>query len=318
MIKPNIAQAAQILRKGSLVAFPTETVYGLGADACNEQAINSVFDLKKRPKKHPLIVHIAKSDDLSFWAKDIPEVAYKLARAFWPGPLTLVLNKQSQVSNLLCADQPTIALRIPNHPIALDLLRAFGSGIAAPSANQFTHISPTTAQAVYAEFGDSISVLDGGQCQVGLESTILDVTSGKPCILRPGTISAGQLAQVMGCEVQMADPEEKVPCVPGRHSLHYAPHTPTRLLDPQTLLREVQAQSELPVAVLSHSGLELPEVIHHILMPSSANHYAHDLYDRLRSLDTGQFREILIESVPVGVEWIPIRDRLQKACGDRN
>jgi L-threonylcarbamoyladenylate synthase len=194
-----IAQAAVLLRAGEIVAFPTETVYGLGADAENPAALAKIFAAKGRPADHPLIVHLPGAEHLTRWAQDIPDSAFALANAFWPGPLTLILKRTSIVPNAVTGGQDTVGLRVPNHPVALALLRAFGSGIAAPSANRYGRISPTTAGHVRDELGDRVSlVLDGGACEVGIESTILDVSRGMPVLLRPGAITAEQIGSVCG------------------------------------------------------------------------------------------------------------------------
>jgi L-threonylcarbamoyladenylate synthase len=208
-IENTITKAVNILRGGGLVAIPTETVYGLGADAGNEGAIRKIFAAKERPYDHPLIVHLADIEQLSAWARDIPPLARRAAQAFWPGPLTLILKKQPQVLDIVTGGQDTVGLRIPRHPIAQALLQAFGAGIAAPSANKFTHISPTRAEAVREELGDRVDIiLDGGDCEVGLESTIVDFTGDVPVILRPGMITAQALSQVLGLPVLSAQQEE--------------------------------------------------------------------------------------------------------------
>jgi L-threonylcarbamoyladenylate synthase len=194
----SIQQAAQLLRKGRLVAVPTETVYGLGADATNPEAIKKIFAAKGRPADHPLIVHIPDASYLNAWAVDIPDSALILAERFWPGPLTLVLKKQPDVPLEVTGGQETIALRVPNHPVALNLLKVFGGGIAAPSANRFCRISPTQASHVAEELGDKVDlILDGGACQVGLESTIVDLSSGNPKLLRPGQIGKAEIEELL-------------------------------------------------------------------------------------------------------------------------
>src|SRR4029078_13456997 len=197
MLPQDINQAVAILRSGGLVAMPTETVYGLAADARNPEALRKIFLAKQRPSDHPLIVHIADMEQLPQWTSAVSALAQKLARAFWPGPMTLILPKADSVLDLITGKQTTIGIRIPNHPVAQALLKAFGSGVAAPSANRFGHISPTTAEAVREELGDAVDmVLDGGQCDIGVESTIIDVSRGDPVILRPGMISAADIEAV--------------------------------------------------------------------------------------------------------------------------
>lgn len=198
----DIAAAAARLRAGELVALPTETVHGLGADAMNPAAVRRIFEAKGRPADHPLIVHLPDAEQMTQWARDIPREAIALAQAFWPGPLTLILKREDDVPLEVTGGQDTVGLRVPGHPLALKLLRAFGGGVAAPSANRFGRISPTTAQHVRDEFhdtlGDALTVLDGGPCEVGIESTILDLSGEAPRILRPGAISAEQIAAVIG------------------------------------------------------------------------------------------------------------------------
>lgn len=313
----DIQEAVRLLRSGGLVAFPTETVYGLGADARNPQAVNRIFQAKERPHHHPLIVHIADSTQLSQWAKEISEEAYLLATTFWPGPLTLILKKESHVLFQLTGGQDTIGLRIPKHPIAQQLLTAFGGGIAAPSANKFTHISPTTARAVEEELGKDVDViLDGGACEVGLESTIVDMSGRMPRILRPGMITAEQIAHVLGKDVACKEEAPTLMRAPGMHHLHYAPTTKTTLISTDALSHYVHTvQEEGPIALLLYSDRDfsLPASIHVTRMPRDAVHYAHDLYHQLRLLDNQHFKRIVIEAVPSGPEWEAIRDRLTKA-----
>lgn len=316
-----IEKAAQLLRAGGLVAFPTETVYGLGADAANEEAIRKIFLAKERPFDHPLIVHVADLNQINQWAQPLSPKALKLAQAFWPGPLTLILKKQPSVLDIVTGGQETIGIRIPRHPIAQALLHTFGSGIAAPSANKFTHVSPTTAEAVFEELGTTIDlILDGGACEVGLESTIVDMSEDSPVILRPGMITKEAISSVLNMPVLSSSPEKTIIKTPGMHHLHYAPHTPTSLIaskDIPLLLQTIQAE-ELPIAMLTHDQtLLLSSGIHWIKMPKEAEAYAHDLYQTLRSVDHEQVKHIFIEEVPEDMEWEAIRDRLFKASRQR-
>lgn len=318
----DIIKAAHLLRMGGLVAFPTETVYGLGADASNEAAARKIFAAKERPYDHPLIVHIAEIEQLSAWASDIPPTALQLAKAFWPGPLTLILKKQPHVLDIITGGQDTVGLRIPNHPIALSLLRAFGGGIAAPSANKFTHISPTTAEAVREELGNRVDLtLDGGNCTVGLESTILDLSKDKPVILRKGMVSAEAIQKVIGIPVTQTLQDTPLVRAPGMHHLHYAPVTTTVLLSSANIPDFIAAlrPDDFPVAILTHSQMALSDIkkIHRVQASQDATTYAHDLYSTLRSLDNLHFQCIIIEDVPNGTEWEAIRDRLNKASGRR-
>jgi L-threonylcarbamoyladenylate synthase len=318
---PNIPKAAALLHAGGLVAFPTETVYGLGADAANERAVQRIFEAKERPFDHPLIVHIASLSQWADWARELSPLALTLAHAFWPGPLTMVLKKQPHVLDRVTGGQDTVGLRIPGHPMAQALLQAFGGGVAAPSANKFTHISPTTAAAVYEELGKEVDlILDGGECEVGLESTIIDMSGDGPVILRPGMITAEVIAAVLGCHVTSARQDSPAPRAPGMHHLHYAPTTKTELIDAKNMpgIFE-QCTRDLPIAIVVRRDIAIPagEGMHWVTvtMPREASAYAHDLYQTLRSLDRGQFKRIMIERVPETAEWEAIRDRLLKASG---
>ncbi len=318
----DISKAVAILQAGGLVAFPTETVYGLGGDASNRAAVRKIFTAKERPYDHPLIVHLASVGQLSDWAGEIPPQALRLAEAFWPGPLTMILKKQPHVSDIVSGGQDTIGLRIPRHPVAKALLEAFGKGVAAPSANRFTHISPTTAAAVMEELGDRIDlILDGGGCEVGLESTIIDMSKEQPVILRPGMISRGEIEEVLGMSVLSLRQDAPVTTrAPGMHHLHYAPTTKTIMVpapELSALLLSLQPE-ELPVAVVCRGeNLSQANTVHIEKMPADAHAYAHDLYHILRKLDNQHFKRIIIEAVPETPEWEAIRDRLGKASGNK-
>lgn len=316
MITTDITKAVKILQDGGLVAMPTETVYGLGADATNENAIKHIFRVKERPYDHPLIVHLASLDQVAEWAREFTPMAEQLAKAFWPGPLTLILKKQPQVLDVVTGGQDTIGLRIPSHPVALALLRAFGGGIAAPSANKFTHISPTTALAVEEELGDRIDlIIDGGDCTVGLESTIIDVTGDQPVILRPGMITAEAIAQVLQSSVTSSyESHQAATRVPGMHHLHYAPTTLTYVMSSDEIPDFLQTAKK-PLALLTHTNIALPESdqIHRLQLLNEPNAYAHDLYRSLRELDKQHYQCIIVEAVPSMPEWDAIRDRLNKA-----
>jgi len=308
-----IARAAALLRAGELVALPTETVYGLGADASNAQAVAKIFAAKGRPADHPLIVHLADADSIIHWAHEIPKEAIALARAFWPGPLTLILKKEADVSDIVTGGQDTVGLRVPDHPVALALLHAFssdGGGIAAPSANRFGRISPTTAQHVADDLGNTISmILDGGACQVGIESTILDLSRGEPVILRPGMIGIDAIAAVIGRRPRLPQQTENAPRVSGALAAHYAPRTPMRMLD-----REQFGNIARDSAVLAFSQSK-PENHNGIWIKASgkAAEYAHDLYANLRALDAGSAPAITVETIPDASEWDAVRDRLGRA-----
>ena len=312
-------RAVALLRAGELVAFPTETVYGLGADAGQPAAIAKIFAAKGRPADHPVIVHIPDVSHLPRWAIDIPTLAHQLAKAFWPGPLTLILKRQSRVSGALTGGQDTIGLRVPNHPIALGLLRAFDGGIAAPSANRFGRISPTTAAHVREELGGSVQlILDGGACEVGIESTIVDLTGERPQILRPGMISAEALSAVIGESLYAGtEVRQKSPRVSGSLEAHYAPRTPLQLCSASAIaeqIREAKLRGER-IAVLAIDGESphLENVLWQTAAPDAPT-FAHDLYASLRQLDAAKCARIIVQQVPTDVAWQAIADRLQRAA----
>lgn len=309
-----IARAAAILDSGGLVAFPTETVYGLGADAANPDAVRRIFEAKGRPADHPVIVHVADAVDLGAWARAVPEAARQLARAFWPGPLTLIVQRAGTVSDALTGGQDTVGVRVPSHPVAQALLRAFGRGVAAPSANRFGRISPTTADHVRAELGDRVDlVLDGGQTEVGIESTIVDVSGTRPALLRPGMIGAAQLEAVLGRPLLI--PSRESPRVPGNLAAHYAPTTPLALL-PGHEVDAIASGTSQRIAVLARRAPPTSARVTWIEAPADAVRYAHDLYARLRQLDAGGFERIVVETPPDDPAWAAIRDRLTRAaCG---
>lgn len=314
-MQSDIQQAVAILRKGGLVAFPTETVYGLGADAKNPDALAKIFHAKGRPVDHPLIVHISDISQLSDWVSEIPPVAYALANHFWPGPLTMIFKKAPHVLDIITGGQDTIGVRIPNHPIATALLKNFGSGLAAPSANRFGRISPTTAAAVREELNEAVDlVLDGGPCEVGVESTIIDVNAKAPVILRPGMLSKTQIEDVI--QASITTNTLNAPRVSGSHESHYAPTTKTILIDPKnipTFLENIN-KDQLPMAFVTAKTKLLPRnQIDCIAMSTNPIQYAHDLYSTLRELDKKNYKQIVIEEVPQGSEWDAIRDRLQRA-----
>ena len=317
ILQPEIDKAATILRAGGLVAVPTETVYGLGADAGNPAAVARIFAVKQRPTTHPLIVHLADSSQLRDWAREIPAEVELLAASFWPGPLTLILKKRSSVLDGVTGGQDTVAIRIPRHPVAAALLKAFGGGLVAPSANRFTRISPTTAAAVYAELGSQVDmILDGGPCVIGLESTILDLSGEQPCILRPGMISPETIAAVLQRSVAVTRQDHPAEIrVPGMHHVHYAPTTRTLLVTAEQLTNDLPT-NKLPIVCLTHSAISLPQhaEIKQICMPANAAEYAQVLYATLRAQDQNQYQCIFVEAVPDDAAWDAIRDRLTKAC----
>ncbi|MES2932828.1 MAG: L-threonylcarbamoyladenylate synthase [Pseudomonadota bacterium] len=325
----DIRQAATILESGGLVAFPTETVYGLGADAENPDAVAAIYRAKGRPSNHPVIVHLAPQVDLRYWASAIPPAASQLIAAFWPGPLTLILKRATHISDAVSGGQDSVGLRCPSHPVAIALLQAFKQGkggVAAPSANKFGHVSPTTAAHVREEFSDELSmsgligaILDGGQSDVGIESTILDLSrmeSHGPVLLRPGHISASRIAEVTGVLPRM--PDAAAPRASGTLEAHYAPRTPVLLVDSAhlDLIRRQLLAAGKRFALMHYSTpLALASGAQYAL-PTQAEGYAHDLYAALRALDLAGADVILVESPPQDSQWMGVNDRLRRAAHD--
>ncbi len=314
-----IARAADLLRAGELVAFPTETVYGLGADALSDDAVRRIFTAKARPADHPVIVHLPDAASIDAWVTVVPEGARKLAAAFWPGPLTLVLPRAAHVSDAITGGQDNVGLRVPSHQVVLALLAEFarrgGRGIAAPSANRFGHVSPTTAQHVAADLGDKVAlILDGGACQVGIESTIVAFGDGTPAVLRPGGIGIDELERVLGARPRHAD--ATLPRASGTLVSHYAPHTRARLVHIDTIRAEIAQYEDRDetVAVLART-LDKPAGFGGAWTraPNDPAGYAHDLYANLRALDATGADELLIEEVPDAPAWEAVRDRLARA-----
>ena len=317
-MRPDIERAVALLRAGDLVAFPTETVYGLGADAANPAAVAKIFAAKGRPADHPLIVHLPGASHLARWAREVPPEAERLAAAFWPGPLTLILKRQANVPDAVTGGQDTVGLRVPSHPLALELLQAFDGGIAAPSANRFGRISPTSAAHVREELGERVPlVLDGGACPVGIESTILDLSRGTPVLLRPGFITSADLARVLGRAPEVAAAQTAAPRVSGSLDAHYAPRTPLQLVSSDGLLfalRNALVAGE-KVAVLAPTV----QAISHDLVtwkqsPTEPAGFAHDLYASLRELDALGCVRILVQQPPAGEAWLAVNDRLRRAA----
>jgi L-threonylcarbamoyladenylate synthase len=310
-----IAEAARRLAAGEAIGFPTETVYGLGADATNPAAIAKIFAIKGRPADHPLIVHIAAADALEEWAIDVPGAAHTLAARFWPGPLTMILKKSPRVPASVTGGQDTVGLRCPSHPIAQELLRAFarvGSGaLAAPSANRFGHVSPTTAAHVRDEFGPGLFIVDGGACEVGLESTIVDLSRGAPVLLRPGAITRDDLATALGMSVSERD--EAAPRAPGTLAAHYAPRTALALVEPAELDRELSTPSNIAVLALREAP-PTAWVTSWITGAFDATRYGHDLYANLRALDASGAKRIVVEAPPRTPAWEAVNDRLARAA----
>ena len=311
----NLADAISLLKNGEVVAIPTETVYGLAADASNEAALLKIYATKQRPANNPLIVHIASVQQVSNFATEFPTLAEKLATAFWPGPLTLVLKAKPQVSNVLRANAPTVALRVPAHPLALQLLQQSGLALAAPSANRYTQLSPTTTAHVEASLGAAIPVLDGGPCQVGIESTIVSVDGDQWQLLRHGMITEAQIEAVVGKPAQQHT--QVVPKAPGQHLLHYSPRTPTRLFETMSDL-QAYAQRHAHCAALligqtNTADSALVPSASCIALSNTPAQVAEQLYHALHQLDRLQAATILILLPPDLPEWAAIRDRLTRA-----
>ena len=322
-MSPDFARAVELLRAGQLVAFPTETVYGLGADAANPEAVARIFAAKGRPVDHPLIVHLYGHDAVDRWAEQVPGFAWELMEAFWPGPLALILKKQAWVPSTVTGGQDTVGLRVPGHPVALELLRGFAAdggpaGIAAPSANRFGRISPTTADHVREELGDCVPlVLDGGPCTFGIESTIVDCSRGAPVTLRPGHISAAHLEAVTGIQPQL-EAAAGTPRVSGSLEAHYAPQTHMRMVAGERLLDFLDAQGQQGVrcGIIGQSQPPLAGMPHlWCLLAADPVAYAHDLYATLREMDHAGVDLIVVEAPPDRPEWVAVSDRLRRAAG---
>jgi len=300
----DIDTAVAALRRGDCIGLPTETVYGLAADAGNPAAVRKIFALKGRPADHPLIVHLPSVDMLDRYARDIPQAARRLAAHFWPGPLTLILPKQAGVPMEVTGGQDTVGLRVPAHPLARRVLAAFGGGLAAPSANRFGRISPTRASHVRDEFGDALPiVLDGGDCAIGIESTIVAFDGERPRLLRPGSIDAGAIEAVAGPLIEDGGPQ---PRASGTLDRHYAPRTPMRLA---TTAERASAPAD---AVWLARGA-LPAGTDGIALPADADGYAQGLYAALRELDARGAARILVDPLPHENAWIAVQDRLRRA-----
>ena len=299
-----VRRAAEILGRGGLVAFPTETVYGLGADASSEKAMARLYRVKGRPGDHPVIVHFSSAEKAFEWGKEIPESARKLAQKFWPGPLTLILKRNEKARDFVTGGQPSVGVRVPSHPVARELLKEFGKPIAAPSANRFGRVSPTTAAHVREDLGADVDlVLEGGPSEVGIESTIVDLSSGEAVILRPGKISAAELGikNTARSSVRHSGGMEK----------HYAPKTPARLVATHDLDKEI-ARLKTRAAILAFSRPD-ERVDFWLRMPRDPAAYAQKLYAALRELDGANCDAILIEAPPAESGWEAVLDRLRKA-----
>lgn len=312
---PDLRDCLRRLAAGEVVAIPTETVYGLAADAANPDAVAKIFALKGRPSEHPLIVHIEGAHALAEWAVDIPEAARQLAARFWPGPLTMILRKALRVPSIVTGGQDTVGLRAPSHPVAQAILREFAregsGGLAAPSANKFGHVSPTTIEHVLQEFGPDLPFVNGGACAVGIESTIVDLSRGTPVLLRPGAITREQLAEVLG--EALGERDARAPRASGTLAAHYAPHAPLALVDWRML--NVEGTQPGRIGVLARRA-RIPdyEGPMWIVAPENPVSYAHDLYANLRKLDASGADRIVVEAPPREGAWEAVNDRLQRAA----
>jgi len=309
-----MGSAAKHLIAGDLVAFPTETVYGLGADASNSKAVARIYSVKGRPNDHPLIVHIASMDRMGDWASDVPEYAIALARNFWPGPMTLVLKRSELASDFVTGGQDTVGVRVPDHIVALALLEAFekagGKGVAAPSANRFGHVSPTTATAVVEELAEYLSkddlVLDGGACAVGVESTIIDCTGLLPRVLRPGAINTAMIEEVTGLNAVSVEGADAIR-VSGSLENHYAPAA-------KVLLCEIPITGQ---GFIAHKSIETPQGVVRLAAPSDDEEFAQVLYSALREADAqGLLEVVVVQPIGIGI-GVAIRDRLARAANGR-
>ncbi len=323
-----VEEAAEVLRAGGLVAFPTETVYGLGADASNAEAVRKIFAVKRRPAWHPLIVHLSGAEMLGEWAVDIPDAARALADRFWPGPLTMILARSARVPDAVTGGQDTVGLRVPAQPVALAMLAAFGGGVAAPSANRFGRISPTTADDVRAELGDEVDlVLDGGPCEVGVESTIVDLStmanSAKnpactPTILRPGAVTAAMLEEALGSRVSLsAAVDHPTVRAPGTLDSHYSPNARVEVSSATGVRRRarVLVAEGLRVGVLAPTLLRVPPEVHHFDPAGDSAAYARCLYRRFREADSiGLDVLLVVPPEPHGV-GLAVVDRIRRAAG---
>jgi L-threonylcarbamoyladenylate synthase len=318
-----VAQAVQALASAELVAFPTETVYGLGADACNEAAVAKIFAAKGRPGDHPLIVHVADASAVAGFASQVPDFAQRLMQAFWPGPLTLILPRRHDRAAAAAGGQDSIGLRCPAHPVAHALLLACAraeppiAGLAAPSANKFGRVSPTTAEHVRSEFGDQLLVLDGGPCRVGIESAIVDCTRGAPVLLRPGVLTRDQVEAACGQSLRLPqDLAQPAPRASGTLVSHYAPRARVRLMDADALQAALDVLGTDAPAMAVYSRAILLTRSDKVLrrrMPDDAAETARQLFAVLREFDDQGVRLIWVEMPPDEPDWAGVRDRLHRA-----
>ena len=321
----SITAAAQALQRGELLGLPTETVYGLAANAGNDQAVAKIFEAKGRPANHPLIVHVASAQEVTRFASSIPDFAQRLMDAFWPGPLTLILPRRPEVAAAAAGGQNSVGVRCPSHATARAVLQAAHAlgvyGVAAPSANLFGRVSPTTAAHVAGEFGEGLLIIDGGACEVGIESTIVDCTRGAPVLLRPGVLTPEQLSQACGVTVATPDkPQADAPRASGTLDSHYAPRATVRLMSHEQMHEAFKQAPSLNerVAVWSRSAVQVPAAwatqAQHQAMPADARQCAHDLFAQLRDFDAQGMTQIWVETPAPSAEWDGVRDRLTRAA----
>lgn len=313
-----IDRAVEVLRRGGLVAFPTETVYGLGADASNPRAVERIFEVKGRPANHPVIVHLGRADAVDGWAVDISSDARRLMDAFWPGPLTVLVARASRVPDVVTGGSDRVGLRVPGHPMALDLLEGFGGGIAAPSANRFGAVSPTTAAHVRADLGDDVDlILDGGPTDVGVESTIVDCTTSEPEVLRPGGVSFEALARVLGRPAAIWMGDRRV-AAPGTLAAHYAPGAQVRLVDDASAVGAATSRAleeGKVVGVLAPSAIDgLAPEVYRLPPAGDVDAYARVVYDRLRTADRLGIDVLVVVPPPDHGIGRAVRDRLRRAA----
>ena len=326
----SIALAAQALQRGDLIGLPTETVYGLAADACNAQAVGKIFSTKGRPSDHPLIVHVTDIESAQRFASEIPDFAKRLINALWPGPLTLILPRIQDVATAAAGGQNSVGIRCPSHPVARHILLAAQAfdvwGLAAPSANKFGRVSPTTAAHVQEEFGDALLIVDGDACDVGIESAIVDCTRGQPVLLRPGVLTLEQLSLACGEQVlqpgDQLSPTNSAPKASGTLAAHYAPVAKLFLMDKQDIEQKLaQRKDVFPLAIWSRSDLQVPMqahsdkkvALHWQQMPSDPAQCAHALFAQLRAFDTFGVGQIWVETPPLDSAWEGVHDRLRRA-----
>lgn len=309
----NLNQAIAKLKAGEVVAIPTETVYGLAADATNEEALRQIYAVKQRPADNPLIVHIGDVAQVPDWAAEFSPLALTLAKAFWPGPFTLVLSAKASVSAVVRANEPTVALRVPGHSLTLQLLKESGLALAAPSANKYTQLSPTTAAHVLAGLGEQVAVLDGGACQVGIESTIVSVAGNNWQLLRHGIITEAQIRAVAGKPAIVG--AYSIPKAPGQHRLHYSPKTPLKLFDGLPSLTVYQQNSTQICAALIIDDYPPQNLdFSYIYLPKKNAEVAEHLYEALHRLDALNVAQLLVLMPPNSPEWLAILDRLNRAA----